>query len=94
MGSGVNSGGVESEHSGPGLARKSRIGLVGPMWNYVAAPQLVEDVSYRELDGMRDLCSGVAGGASGDVVRAMEPGAVVRVGSPGWGMSRLQESSG
>ena len=54
----MNSGGLESEHSGPGLARKSRIGLVGPMWNYVEPPQLVEDVSYRELDGMRDFARG------------------------------------
>jgi len=29
------------------------IGLVGPMSNYAAPPQLVEDVSYRDVDEMR-----------------------------------------
>ncbi len=50
---GIQIGGVESEQSGRGLAGKSRIGLVGPMSNYAAPPQLVEDVPYRELDEMR-----------------------------------------
>jgi glycosyltransferase involved in cell wall biosynthesis len=33
----------------------ARIGLVGPMSNYAAPPQLVEDVAYRDLDEMRGL---------------------------------------
>ena len=33
-------------------ARTSGIGLVGPMSNYAAPPQLVEDVPYRDLDAM------------------------------------------
>ena len=38
---------------GPRLRRGiSRIGLVGPMSNYAAPPQLVEDVPYRDLDEM------------------------------------------
>ena len=32
---------------------KSKIGLVGPMSNYAAPPQLVEDVPYRDLDEMK-----------------------------------------
>jgi hypothetical protein len=32
--------------------RVSTIGLVGPMSNYAAPPQLVEDVPYRDLAEM------------------------------------------
>ena len=52
-GNGSQVGGVESEHSGRGLAGKSKIGLVGPMSNYAAPPQLVEDVPYRDLEEMK-----------------------------------------
>jgi GT2 family glycosyltransferase len=34
------------------LAPGSKIGLVGPMSNYAAPPQLVEDVPYRDLNEM------------------------------------------
>ena len=34
------------------LAPESKIGLVGPMSNYAAPPQLVEDVPYRDLNEM------------------------------------------
>ncbi len=32
---------------------QSKIAIVGPMSNYVAPPQLVEDVPYRDLDEMK-----------------------------------------
>ena len=51
---------------------KSKIGLVGPMSNYAAPPQLVEDVPYRELDGMRDFARGWREDASGEVVYCAE----------------------
>ena len=37
---------------------KSKIGLVGPMSNYAAPPQLVEDVPYRDLDEMQGFARG------------------------------------
>ncbi len=33
--------------------RRTNIGLVGPMSNYAAPPQLVADVPYRDLDEMK-----------------------------------------
>ncbi len=38
--------------------RKSKIGLVGPMSNYAAPPQLVEDVPYRDLGEMEVFARG------------------------------------
>ena len=46
------------EGTAEGGIPKSKIGLVGPMSNYAAPPQLVEDVPYRELDGMRCFARG------------------------------------
>ena len=40
---------TESENDSP----KSKIQLVGPMSNYAAPPQLVEDVPYHDLDDMK-----------------------------------------
>ena len=37
------------------MKERGRIGLVGPMSNYAAPPQLVEDVPYRDLDEMKDF---------------------------------------
>jgi cephalosporin hydroxylase/GT2 family glycosyltransferase len=34
-----------------------RVGLTGPMSNYAPPPQLVEDVPYRDLDGMYDFAA-------------------------------------
>jgi glycosyltransferase involved in cell wall biosynthesis len=39
---------VQSQIENP----KSKIGLVGPMSNYAAPPQLVENVPYRDIDAM------------------------------------------
>ena len=36
----------------PVAIRKASVGLVGPMSNYAAPPQLVEDVPYHDLDEM------------------------------------------
>ena len=46
------------EGTAEGGIPKSKIGLVGPMSNYAAPPQLVDDVPYRELDGMGDFARG------------------------------------
>lgn len=35
------------------VTEKGRIGLVGPMSNYAAPPQLIDDVPYRDLDEMK-----------------------------------------
>ena len=36
------------------------IGLVGPMSNYAAPPQLVDEVPYHDMDEMRGVCPAVA----------------------------------
>ncbi len=90
---GFSSGGWEVIIRGGGLVAKSRVGLVGPMSNDAALPQLVEGVLYRELDGMRGLRGGggrsIGGSGKGDGARGGGSGALAVVG-----MSRLQESSG
>ena len=45
-----------------------KVGLVGPMSNYAAPPQLVEDVPYQDLDDMKSLRTAVARRASREVV--------------------------
>ena len=47
---------------------KSKIGLVGPMSNYAAPPQLVEDVPYQDMETMKAFARGVARRASREVV--------------------------
>jgi glycosyltransferase involved in cell wall biosynthesis len=46
---------LPATHSPP--AATHPIGLVGPMSNYAAPPQLVENVPYRDLDEMHDFAS-------------------------------------
>jgi glycosyltransferase involved in cell wall biosynthesis len=43
------------EGNGDNGHQTGRIGLVGPMSNYAAPPQLVEDVGYQDMEGMRDF---------------------------------------
>ena len=40
--------------------RESKIGLVGPMSNYAAPPQLVNNVPYHDLDGMHTFARACA----------------------------------
>ena len=48
------------------------IGLVGPMSNYAAPPQLVEDVPYRDLDEMHAFARRWRDGAPRAVVHRAE----------------------
>ena len=48
------------------------IGLVGPMSNYAAPPQLVENVPYKSLEEMHGFASAVAGRAPRAVVHGGE----------------------
>ena len=49
-----------SESGGTLVGGSLGVGLVGPMSNYAAPPQLVEDVPYRDLAEMHALCPAVA----------------------------------
>ncbi len=46
-------GWAKQRSESPNVKLKSGIGLVGPMSNYAAPPQLVEDVPYRDLEEMK-----------------------------------------
>jgi GT2 family glycosyltransferase len=46
---------LESENRNGAEICKGRVGMVGPMSNYAAPPQLVESVPYRDLSEMSDF---------------------------------------